>query len=53
MLQIGNTSMMRASREGQLDVMKYLVEECKADVNVSDKVRQPTESNMLPGWFGG
>ena len=44
---------MRASKEGKLGVVKYLVEECEADVNARHKVKQPTQSNRLPGWFGG
>ena len=53
MLQNGNTALMHASREGRLDVVKYLVEECDADVNTGDEVKQRTESNRLLVWFGG
>ena len=52
-LQHGVTPLMHASREGRWDVVKYLVEKCKADVNTTNKVKQPTESNMLLVWFGG
>ena len=52
MLQGGNTPLMSASKSGKLDVVKHLLE-CKADVNVRDKVKQRTESNRLPVWFGG
>ena len=38
---------------GHLGVVKYLVEECNADVNATDKVKQRTESNRLLVWFGG
>ena len=44
---------MRASIKGKWDVVKYLVEECKADINARDEVSQPTESNKLLVWFGG
>ena len=53
MLQIGNTPLMSASRAGKLVVVKYLVEECKVDVNVRDRVKQCTQSNRLLVWFGG
>ena len=53
MLQNGETALMHASQGGQLDVVKYLVEKCKADVNARNKVKQPTESNRLPVWFAG
>ena len=49
MLQYGNTPLFHASRECRLDVVKCLVEECKADVDASDKVKQLTESNRLFG----
>ena len=52
-LQRGFTALLYASQGGQLDVVKYLVEEYKADANVGDKVKQRTESNRLLGWFGG
>ena len=52
-LQDGKTPLIWASREGKLDVVKYLVEECEADVNAEDQVKQPTESNRLLVWFGG
>ena len=52
MLQFGKTPLMEASNTGQLDVVKYLVEECKADVNDRDWVTQRTESNRLLVWFG-
>ena len=42
-----------AAADGKLDLVKYLVEECKADVNATDKVKQRTESNRLLVWFGG
>ena len=45
---------LRASASScQLDVMKYLVEECGADVDAGDEVRQHTDSNRLLVWFGG
>ena len=47
MLQYGETALMYASREGKLDVVKYLVQECGADVNARDEVTQPTQSNRL------
>ena len=47
------TPLIYASMDGQLDVVKYLVEECKADINARDTVKQRTESNRLPVWFGG
>ena len=53
MLQFQTTPLMHAASAGQLDVVEYLVEECEADVNARDEVRQPTESNMLLVWFGG
>ena len=53
MLQAGVTPLVYASRYDKWDVVKYLVEECNADVNGTDKVKQPTESNKLPVWFGG
>ena len=53
MLQYGYTPVMHTSKEGKLDVVKYLVEECNADINVRDEVKQRTESNMLLVWFGG
>ena len=46
-VQRGKTALMHASQGGQLDVVKYLVEECEADVNVRDKVKQCTQSNRL------
>ena len=53
MLQSGKTPLLHASMYVELDVVKYLVEECKADVNATDKVKQRTESNRLVVWFGG
>ena len=46
-LQEKMTPLMHASAVGEWDVVKYLVEECKADVNVRDEVNQHTESNRL------
>ena len=43
---------MYASRAAKLDVMKYLVEECKADINARHKVKHCTHSNRLLVWFG-
>ena len=53
MLQYENTPLLYASSAAKLDVVKYLVEECKADINARDTVKQRTESNRLPVWFGG
>ena len=52
MLQYRRTPLVYASKEGKLATVKYLVE-CKADVNATDRVKQPTESNRLVVWFGG
>ena len=41
------TPLMHAGKEGWLDVVQCLVE-CKANVNVRDKVNQNTESNTPP-----
>ena len=51
-LQNGETPLMYVCYTGHLDVVKYLVEKCEADVNARDEVKQPTESNMLLVWFG-
>ena len=42
-----------AAREGKLDVVKFLVAECEADVNARHDVKQPTQSNRLLVLFGG
>ena len=47
MLQHDWIPLMEASEAGKWDVVKYLVEECKADVNVRDRVTQRTQSNRL------
>ena len=52
-LQYGNIALLCASCEGHLDVVKYLVEECNADVSARNKVKQHTESIRLLVWFGG
>ena len=46
------TPLLHACNAGQLGVVKYLVEECEADVNVRGEVKQRTESNRLLVWFG-
>ena len=52
-LQFGMTPLLYASMTGMWDVVEYLVEECNADVNARDEVKQCTESNRLLVWFGG
>ena len=47
MPQNGDTPLMHATRVGEVVVVRYLLE-CKADVNVTGKVNQNTESNTLP-----
>ena len=37
-----DSGLRTAAADGKLDVVKCLVEECNADVNVGDKVKQPT-----------
>ena len=50
-LQHEKTPLMHASNAGNLDVVKYLVEECKVAVNATDKVKQHTHSNRLARSF--
>ena len=52
-LQYDTTALMLMSRDGNLDAVRYLVEECKADVSTTEKVKQRTESNTLLVWFAG
>ena len=42
-----------AASAGQWNVVKYLLEECKVDVNARDEVTQRTESNRLLVCFAG
>ena len=46
MPQNGDTPLMHATRVGEVVVVRYLLE-CKADVNVTGKVKHRTESNRL------
>ena len=47
MLQRQMSVLMRASGTNQWDVVKYLVEKCKADANGINRVKQRTKSNGL------
>jgi ankyrin repeat protein len=40
LLQVGYTPLHRASSNGHLEVVQYLIEECGADVNAKDKVSE-------------
>ena len=39
MVQLGCTTLIFAAAKGHLDVIKYLVKDCGADVNVENAVR--------------